>query len=107
MTTTKAVRVSLLHHDVRREAFADASRLRREFYECPTARRDELDATAVTAAQPRAVTERLVAARQWTPGDPGITIVMDAGYDVTRCSPTAAIPGWTCGGTGRPRAPSC
>lgn len=28
--------------------------------------------------------ERLVAAGQWTPGDPVITIVMDAGYDVTR-----------------------
>ncbi|MFD7966982.1 hypothetical protein ACFV5J_39995 [Streptomyces zaomyceticus] len=42
MTTTKAVRVSLLHHDVRREAFAEASRFRGEFYECLTARHDEL-----------------------------------------------------------------
>src|SRR5205807_7504822 len=42
------------------------------------------DATAVTAAQLRAVVERLIAAGQWTPGDPDITIVMDAGYDVTR-----------------------
>lgn len=42
MTTTKAVRVSVLHHDVRREAFAEASRFRGEFYECLTAQRDEL-----------------------------------------------------------------
>ncbi|WP_392757810.1 ISAs1 family transposase [Streptomyces sp. LN590] len=34
--------MSLLHHDARREAFADASRFRGEFYECLTARRDEL-----------------------------------------------------------------
>jgi hypothetical protein len=215
VTTTKAVRVSLLPDAVRREAFAEASRFRGEFYECLTARRDELfeltdallcvdgpvtspveltllpehrrghgalygalnrgridadrlralladmplprfdgdrlvlavdvspwlrsdapcsadrlfchvygraksasqfipgwpysfvavlepgatswtgildvvrlgpedDATAVTAAQLRAVVERLVAAGQWTPGDPDITIVMDAGYYVTR-----------------------
>lgn len=44
----------------------------------------EDDATAVTAAQLRAVVERLVAASQWQSGDPDITIVMDAGYDVTR-----------------------
>jgi hypothetical protein len=44
----------------------------------------EDDATAVTAAQLRGVVERLVAAGQWMPGDPDITIVMDAGYDVTR-----------------------
>ncbi len=42
------------------------------------------DATAITAAQLRAVVERLIAAGQWTPGAPDITIVMDAGYDVTR-----------------------
>lgn len=215
MTTTKAVRVSLLPDAVRREAFAEASRFRAEFYGCLTARRDELfeltdallcvdgpvvspvdltlvpehrrghgalygalnhgrinvdrlrslladmplprfdggrlvlavdvsswlrsdapcsadrlfchvygraksasqfipgwpysfvavlepgatswtgildvvrlgpedDSTAVTAAQLRAVAERLIAAGQWTPGDPDITIVMDAGYDVTR-----------------------
>ncbi|WP_443078024.1 hypothetical protein OG568_60545 (plasmid) [Streptomyces sp. NBC_01450] len=41
MTTTKAVRVSLLP-DVRREALAEASRFRGEFYACLTARRDEL-----------------------------------------------------------------
>ncbi|MCX4429929.1 transposase [Streptomyces mirabilis] len=215
MTTTKAVRVSLLPDAVRREAFAEASRFRGEFYECLTARQDELfeltdallcvdgpvtspveltlapehrrghgalygalnrgridvdrlrallanmplprfdgdrlvlavdvspwlrsdapcsadrlfchvygraksasqfipgwpysfvavlepgatswtgildvvrlgpedDATAVTATQLRTVVERLIAAGQWTPGDPDITIVMDAGYDVTR-----------------------
>lgn len=44
----------------------------------------EDDATAVTAAQLRAVVERLVAAGQWQPGDADVTIVMDAGYDVTR-----------------------
>ena len=42
MTKTKAVRVSLLPDAVRREAFAEASRFRGEFYECLTARRDEL-----------------------------------------------------------------
>lgn len=42
MTSTKAVRVSLLPDAVRREAFAEASRFRGEFYECLTARRDEL-----------------------------------------------------------------
>lgn len=39
MTTTKAVRVSLLSDAVRRAAFAGASRFRGEFYECLTARR--------------------------------------------------------------------
>jgi hypothetical protein len=39
---TKAVRVSLLPDAVRREAFAEASRFRGEFYECLNARRDEL-----------------------------------------------------------------
>lgn len=42
MTKTKAVRVSLLPDAVRREAFAEASRFRAEFYEYLTARRDEL-----------------------------------------------------------------
>ncbi len=42
MPTTKAVRGSLLHQDVRRKAFAEASRFRGEFYECLTARRHEL-----------------------------------------------------------------
>ncbi|WP_208765175.1 hypothetical protein [Streptomyces albidochromogenes] len=42
MTTTKAVRVSLLPDDVLREAFAEASGFRGEFYACLTARRDEL-----------------------------------------------------------------
>ncbi|MFE2571747.1 hypothetical protein ACFXJB_50660, partial [Streptomyces mirabilis] len=39
MTKTKAVRVSLLPVAVRREAFAEASAFRGEFYECLTARR--------------------------------------------------------------------
>jgi hypothetical protein len=42
------------------------------------------DATAVTADQLRGVVERLITAGQWKPGDPDITIVTDAGYDVTR-----------------------
>jgi hypothetical protein len=42
VTKTKAVMVSLLPDAVRREAFAEASRCRGEFYECLTARRDEL-----------------------------------------------------------------
>ncbi|MFJ4806793.1 NF041680 family putative transposase [Streptomyces murinus] len=42
------------------------------------------DATAVTAAQLRGVVERLIAAGQWSPGEPDITVVTDAGYDVTR-----------------------
>jgi DDE superfamily endonuclease len=42
VTETKAVRVSLLLDVVRRDAFAEASRFRGEFYECLTARRDEL-----------------------------------------------------------------
>lgn len=42
LTKTKAVRVSLLPDAVRREAFAEASRFRGEFYACLTARRDEL-----------------------------------------------------------------
>jgi DDE superfamily endonuclease len=42
------------------------------------------DATAVTAAQLRAVIDRLVVAGHWQPGDPPILIVTDAGYDITR-----------------------
>ncbi|MFI0915590.1 NF041680 family putative transposase [Streptomyces abikoensis] len=42
------------------------------------------DATAVTAAQLRAVVECLIAAGQWKPGDSDIVIVGDAGYDITR-----------------------
>jgi hypothetical protein len=34
--------MSLLHHDVRREPFAEASHFREEFYGCLTGRRDEL-----------------------------------------------------------------
>ena len=44
------------------------------------------DETDVTAAQVREVVSRLIAAGQWVPGDPGILIVFDAGYDVTRLS---------------------
>ncbi|MFE1873118.1 hypothetical protein ACFW9N_19780 [Streptomyces sp. NPDC059496] len=42
MTTTKALRVSQLPDAVRREAFAEASRFRSEFYECLIARCDHV-----------------------------------------------------------------
>jgi hypothetical protein len=42
------------------------------------------DATEVTAAQVRGVVARLVAAGHWHDGDPGILVVFDAGYDLTR-----------------------
>jgi hypothetical protein len=42
------------------------------------------DAADVTAAQLREVTERLIAAGRWRPGDPDVVIVMDAGYDPVR-----------------------
>jgi hypothetical protein len=42
------------------------------------------DATAVTAAQLRAVINRLITAGHWGPGDPDIVIVVDTGYDITR-----------------------
>src|SRR5512142_3443147 len=42
------------------------------------------DATAVTAAQIREVVTGLIEAGHWTGGDPGIVVVFDAGYDLTR-----------------------
>jgi len=42
------------------------------------------DETAVTAAQVRDVTQRLIAAGRWHDGDPDILVVFDAGYDITR-----------------------
>src|SRR3954471_22872175 len=42
------------------------------------------DATAVTAAQLRAVVGRLRAAGHWSPTDPPMLVVLDAGYDVCR-----------------------
>ncbi|WP_406085820.1 NF041680 family putative transposase [Kitasatospora purpeofusca] len=42
------------------------------------------DLAAVTAVQLRGLVERLVAAGQWSPGDPSVLIVADAGYDVMR-----------------------
>ena len=42
------------------------------------------DATVVTAAQLRAVVVKLVGAGHWSVGDPPVTIVADAGYDVAR-----------------------
>jgi len=42
------------------------------------------DVAAVTADQLRRVVELLIAAGHWTPGDPDILIVADAGYDIPR-----------------------
>jgi DDE superfamily endonuclease len=42
------------------------------------------DATEITAGQIRDVFVRLRAAGQWTPGDPPVVVVLDAGYDVIR-----------------------
>jgi hypothetical protein len=42
------------------------------------------DVAQVTATQVRDVVERLTAAGHWTPGDPDMLVVFDAGYDVTR-----------------------
>jgi hypothetical protein len=42
------------------------------------------DQTAVTAAQVGDVVGRLIAAGHWREGDPGILVVFDAGYDITR-----------------------
>ena len=42
------------------------------------------DATAVTADQLRDVVQALIAAGRWTPGDPDVLIVADAGHDITR-----------------------
>ena len=42
------------------------------------------DPTAVTAAQLRAVVARLRAAGHWSPADPPMLVVLDAGYDVCR-----------------------
>jgi hypothetical protein len=42
------------------------------------------DATEVTAAQVREVVTRIIAAGHWRDGDPGILVVFDAGYDLTR-----------------------
>jgi hypothetical protein len=42
------------------------------------------DIAAVTAIQVREVVSRLIAAGQWREGDPGILVVLDAGYDAPR-----------------------
>ena len=38
----------------------------------------------MTAAQLRAIIERLITAGRWHVGDPDVLIVADAGYDITR-----------------------
>jgi hypothetical protein len=42
------------------------------------------DATAVTAGQVREVVMRIIGAGHWHDGDPGILVVFDSGYDLTR-----------------------
>src|SRR4051794_40161266 len=42
MSSAKAVKMSLLHHDARREPLAELSCFRDEFYSCLTARSDAL-----------------------------------------------------------------
>lgn len=42
------------------------------------------EVTEATAAQVRAVVDRLITAGHWRPGDPAMVICFDAGYDVTR-----------------------
>ncbi len=42
------------------------------------------DATEVTVAQVRDVVARLIAAGHWREGDPGVIVVLDSGYDLTR-----------------------
>ncbi|MEU7107697.1 NF041680 family putative transposase [Streptomyces sp. NPDC046215] len=42
------------------------------------------DVAAVTTAQIREVTERIIAAGQWQKGDPEILVVLDSGYDAPR-----------------------
>jgi DDE superfamily endonuclease len=44
------------------------------------------DEAAVTAAQVRDVVLRIIDAGQWQPGDAGILLVFDAGYDLARLS---------------------
>lgn len=46
--------------------------------------RPDDDVSMVTAAQIRGLIDRLIEAGQWQPGQPAITIVCDAGYDLTR-----------------------
>jgi hypothetical protein len=51
---------------------------------CPRRLGPADDLTEQTAIQIRGVVERLVTAGRWTPGDPDVLIVFEAGYDVTR-----------------------
>ena len=42
------------------------------------------DVAEVTAAQVRAVVQRLITAGRWHPGDPDVLVVFEAGYDLAR-----------------------
>src|SRR5258705_10351781 len=55
------------------------------------------DATEVTAAQVREVVTRIIDAGHWREGDPGIVVVFDSGYDLTRLA----------GANGRPSPARC
>ena len=61
MSSTKAVRMSLLHRDVRQEALAELSRFRGEFHSCLTKRSDALfelaDAVLCTDGPVRSLVE--------------------------------------------------
>jgi hypothetical protein len=48
------------------------------------AQRLEAEADGATAAQVRDLIVGLIEARQWRPGDTGILLVFDAGYDLPR-----------------------
>ncbi|MFF9690790.1 hypothetical protein [Streptomyces sp. NPDC014623] len=51
------------------------------------------DVTSVTAAQLRDVVDRLSVVGQWQPGEPGILIVIDVGYDIPAWPGPARSPG--------------
>ena len=61
------------------------------------------DLAAVTTSQIRDVVHRLIAAGQWHDDDPEILVVLDAGYDAPRVSPTcwATSPSRSWAGCGR------
>lgn len=60
------------------------------------------DVAAVTTAQIHEVVERLVTAGQWKDGDPGILVVVDAGYGAPQLATCwSACPSKSWAGRGR------
>ena len=49
------------------------------------------DEAEVTASQVRDVVTRLIEAGHWRQCDPGILVIFDAGYDVTRLMPSTGF----------------